>query len=105
VPQRPAGAAEKPDTPSESVRERIETGRTPLLLVTEVTYHDVPEKRSASIQLGDGQPRMVHEGESVDGFKVNQILAGAVQLEVGGAPVTLDVGESMSISVSAPDFH
>ena len=107
-----AKAAERPpvmdrpvNTPAPSKPDRIEKGRTPLLLVTEVTYHDVPERRSAQIQVAGGRPRVVHEGDSLDGFKVNQILAGSVEIEAGGGPVVLDVGESLTLTVSAPDFH
>lgn len=105
VLERPAAKTREADASVHSVPQRIEKGKTPLLLITEVTYHDIPERRSASIQVGGGRPRVVHEGDSVDGFKVNQILAGAVEIEVGGGPVMLDVGESMSLTVSSPDFH
>ncbi len=105
APVRDLGLQREANDGVEPPPARIEKAKTPLLLVTEVTYHDVPERRSAYIQLGGARPRLVHEGESVDGFRVNQILAGAVEIEVGGGPVTLDVGESISLSVSAPDTH
>jgi hypothetical protein len=78
---------------------------TPVLLVTEVTFHDLPERRSATIQVGDAKPRLVHEGDAVEGFTIREIQPGAVMIEIAGSPVVLDVGQTMSLSVTAPDEH
>jgi len=80
-------------------------GKTPILMITEVTFHDSPARRSATLQVAGGRPLLVHEGDTVNGIKVNEIQAGAVEFEVAGGPVVLDVGESMSLTVSGPDFH
>jgi hypothetical protein len=76
-----------------------------VLVVSEVTFHDLPERRSAMIQVGDAKPRLVHEGDTVEGFKVGEIKPGAVTIEIAGSPVVLGVGETMSLTVTAPDEH
>ena len=83
----------------------IVKSHTPMLMVTEVTYHRRPEQRSARIRLGDSRARLVREGDRYHGLEVKEIMAGAITLELAGSDVIVDVGESLSFTVNEPDFH
>jgi hypothetical protein len=73
--------------------------------VTEVTWHNDAARRSAHIQIGGAKPRLVHEGDLIEGIKVVEIRAGAVELETGGDSVELDVGESKTLRTETPVYH
>jgi len=60
---------------------------------------------AARIRIGDGSARFVREGDEIRGVRVGEILSGAVSFEMAGTDVVVDVGESVSFSVSEPDFH
>ncbi|MDP3940338.1 MAG: hypothetical protein Q8R92_19655 [Deltaproteobacteria bacterium] len=77
----------------------------PMLTVTEVTHHARPENRWARIKIGKGPARKVREGDDVQGIHVGEIQFGSVALQMAGTDVVVEVGESVSFTVSEPDFH
>lgn len=99
-PAAPAPAAKREPAAKPMIKKDF-----PMLKVTEVTYNARPENRSARIQVGDGPPRTVREGDEIQGVRVAEIKFGTVALQMGGADVDVDVGESVSLTVSEPDFH
>ncbi len=107
VPAR-VSAAENPTpppgAPAPEPKPLIETDFK-MLTLTEVTHHVRPENRWARIKIGEGPARKVREGDDVEGIHVGEIQFGSVALQMAGTDVVVEVGESVSFTVSEPDFH
>jgi hypothetical protein len=98
-PSREAAPAEAPAAPL------VVKSETPTVTVTEVTYHSAPDRRSAHLRVGSAKPQLAREGDTIEGIEVREILPGAVIVVVAGSEVALDVGESVSLTVTRPDNH
>jgi hypothetical protein len=55
--------------------------------------------------VGSAKPQLAREGDTIEGIEVREILPGAVIVVVAGSEVALDVGESVSLTVTRPDNH
>jgi hypothetical protein len=87
-PVDPAPAAPEVAAPDAPPPPLVVESAGPRVTLTEVTFHSSRDRRSAYL-----------------GIEVREILPGAVIVVVAGHEVTLDVGESVSLTVTRPDFH
>ncbi len=101
----PAPAAPEIGAPDKPPPPLVVESAGPSVTLTEVTYHSSRDRRSAYLRVGDAKPRRALEGETLEGIEVREILPGAVIVLVAGHEVTLDVGESVSLTVTRQDFH
>jgi hypothetical protein len=101
----PATAAPEVGAPNAPPPSPVVESAGPTVTLTEVTYNPRRDRRSAYLRVGDAAPRRALEGETLDGIEVREILPGAVIVVVAGRAVTLDVGESLSLTVTRSDFH
>ena len=99
-PWREVPEAPEPEPPPPVVKRQV-----PMMMVTEVTYHPQPELRTARIRIEGDDAHLVREGDRYRGLKVKEITSGAITVDVAGTEVSVDVGDSLSFTVSEPDFH